>query len=86
MGPIPLSIPSEAAKRAYRQFAAMTEMAEAILQDLADQIPGDFDPQNQYITAYNLGQYRTIQRIELRMAQARQTQEQYPEAVTHGQE
>ena len=81
---IALTPASEEVQRAYREFAACGEMAQTILTDLEEQIPGDFCPDNQYVTAFNLGQYRVLQRISLRLAQAQTNHPQYPEQVTDG--
>lgn len=84
MSAISMTQASEQTLRAYHEFAGCGEMAQTILTDLESQIPGDFCPENQYVTAYNLGQIRVLQMIAVRMAEAQTNQPEYPQEVTDG--
>jgi len=53
---------------------------------LESQIPGDFCPDNQYVTAHNLGQLRMLQIIGLRLAESQANRTLLPEHVSHGQD
>jgi|GEM_PF-6917253 len=77
---------SDETLRAYREFAACGLMAQTILTDLESQIPGDFCPDNQYVTAHNLGQLRMLQIIGLRLAESQANRTLLPEHVSHGQD
>jgi len=70
--------------RAYREFAACGQMAQTILADLESQIPGDFCPENQYVTVHNLGQLRMLQILGLRLAESQTKPTLLPESVSHG--
>jgi len=72
--------------RAYREWASCGAMVQTILSDLEAQIPGDFCPENQYVTAYNLGQLRVLQILAARLAESQTKRTVLPESSTHGQE
>lgn len=86
MATIALTTASAETLRAYREWSALGEMAQTIVSDLESQIPGDFCPDNQYVTAYNLGQLRVLQIIGMRVAQAQTEQPSLPEQVSNGKD
>ena len=69
---------------AYRQLASMPAMVQAIVDDLQEQIPGDFCPDNQYVTAHNLGSLRILQILSVRLAEGQNPKPSLPEHSSHG--
>lgn len=73
---------SDTVREAYRQFAGTCGLV--VMADLEEQIPGDFCPENQYVTAHNLGMMHILRILALRVAETMQPKPSLPEQTTNG--